>query len=135
MWWLDVSRPQLARCKTAKFGRPATGGFAGGWHRRESRERASVEAVSIRKAILAPGMQHHRDKSADGGDEDHCGDRYTDIGEILRGRWCLKERSLAAPAFRHRKVYGFSASRTYSFHRSLSSVAAICWPDLLTIVA
>jgi hypothetical protein len=65
-------------------------------------------------------MQHHRDKSADGGDKDHSSDGYADIGEILLGLWCLKELRLAVPAFRHREIYGFSASRTYSFHMASS---------------
>jgi len=75
-------------------------------------------------------MQHHRDKSADGGDEDHSSDRYADIGEILLGLWRLKELGLAVPTFRHREIYGVSASRTYSFHVVASSVSGDIGLDL-----
>lgn len=72
--------------------------------------------VSISAANLAPGMQHHRDKSADGNDQNHSRDRYANIGKVFRWFWRLKKRHLAVLAGRCTKVHNLSASGTYSLH-------------------
>ena len=90
-----------------------------------------VGPFPIATALLAPGMQYHRDKGADGGDQDGSRDRDANIGEVFRRRCCLKKRHLAVHARRHREIYGLSASRTLSFHVSLPPSRAISRLDLL----
>jgi hypothetical protein len=69
-------------------------------------------------------MQYHRDKGANGGDQNHSSDRYANIGEVLRRLWRPEKRHLAVFAIRRREIYDLSALRTYSFHTLLPSVSA-----------
>ena len=107
------------RRRRAKFGR------MGHWR---------LGSLRSERTSLTPGMQYHRDKGANGGDQNHSSDRYANIGEVLRRLWRPEKRHLAVFALRRREIYGFSALRTLSFHTSLPPSRVISRPDLLTMM-
>jgi len=78
-----------------------------------------IRKSSLRRAMLAPGMQYHRDDSADGGNQDCSGDPHANSREVPRRRWRLEKRKLAALAGCCCKIYSLSALGTLSLHTSL----------------